>query len=60
MAGEAWTQEEWDVVGQHYRTFPGIAATNRYSMKATFYAAQLLEFIFRAEVAERLPTAQRA
>ena len=56
----AWTQEEWDVVGQHDHTSPGIAATNRYAMKATFYAAQLLEFIARVEVPERLPTAQRA
>ena len=31
----AWTHEEWDVIGQHDHTFPGIAATNRYHMKAT-------------------------
>lgn len=48
----AWTQEEWDVIGQHDHTFPGIAATNRYSMKATFYATQLLEFIQRVEARE--------
>ena len=41
----AWTHEEWDVIGQHDHTFPGIAATNRYAMKATFYAAELLDFI---------------
>ena len=45
----AWTQAEWDLIGQHDHTFPGIAATNRYAMKATFYAAQLLEFIDRIE-----------
>jgi pimeloyl-ACP methyl ester carboxylesterase len=45
----AWTHEEWDVIGQHDHTFPGIAATNRYSMKATFYAAQLLDFINEVE-----------
>jgi pimeloyl-ACP methyl ester carboxylesterase len=45
----AWTQAEWDIIGQHDHTFPGIAATHRYSMKATFYAAQLLEFIDRIE-----------
>ena len=45
----AWTQEEWDVIGQHEQTFPGIAATHRYAMKATFYATQLLEFIDRIE-----------
>lgn len=44
-----WTPEEWDVIGQHDHTFPGIAATNRYSMKATFYAAELLAFIDKAE-----------
>jgi pimeloyl-ACP methyl ester carboxylesterase len=54
----AWTQEDWDVIGQHDHTFPGIAATNRYSMKATFYAAQLLEFIARVEAAEPAPSAQ--
>ena len=48
----AWTHEEWDIVGQHDHTFPGIAATNRYHMKATFYAAQLLEFIARVEAME--------
>ena len=53
----AWTHEEWDVVGQHDHTFPGIAATNRYSMKAPFYAAQLLEFIARVEAAQAVPTA---
>ena len=45
----AWTHEEWAVIGQHDNTFPGIAATNRYHMKSTFYAAQLLEFIARVE-----------
>ncbi len=45
----AWTDTEWDVIGQHDHTFAGIAATNRDSMKATFYAAQLLEFITRVE-----------
>ena len=48
----AWTHEEWDIVGQHDHTFPGIAATNRYHMKATFYAAQLLEFIANVEAME--------
>jgi pimeloyl-ACP methyl ester carboxylesterase len=48
----AWSDEEWDTIGQHDHTFPGIAATNRYSMKATFYAAQLLEFIARVEALE--------
>ncbi len=48
----AWTHEEWDVVGQHDHTFPGIAATNRYHMKATFYASKLLEFIANVEAAE--------
>ena len=55
----AWTHEEWDVIGQHDHTFPGIAATNRYSMKATFYAAHLLKFIARVEAAEPVPTAQK-
>ena len=45
----AWTHEEWAVIGQHDNTFPGIAATNRYHMKSTFYAAELLEFIARVE-----------
>lgn len=45
----AWTQAEWDVIGQHDHTFPGIAATHRYAMKATFYADQLLAFIDRVE-----------
>ena len=48
----AWTHEEWDIIGQHDHTFPGIAATNRYHMKATFYAAQLLEFIASVEARE--------
>ena len=48
----AWTHEEWDIIGQHDHTFPGIAATNRYHMKATFYAAQILEFIARVEAME--------
>ncbi len=51
----AWTHDEWAVIGQHDNTFPGIAATNRYHMKATFYAAQLLEFIARVEA--RQPSA---
>ena len=38
---------EWDVIGQHDHTFPGIAATNRYAMKATFYAAELLDLFAR-------------
>ena len=45
----AWTHEEWDVIGQHDHTFPGIAATNRYAMQATVYAAELLAFIDRVE-----------
>jgi pimeloyl-ACP methyl ester carboxylesterase len=46
----AWTHEEWDVIGQHDHTFPGITATNhRYAMKATFYAAELLDFIRKVE-----------
>ena len=45
----AWTHEEWDVIGQHDHTFAGIAATNRYAMKATFYAAELLAFIDQVE-----------
>jgi pimeloyl-ACP methyl ester carboxylesterase len=45
----AWTHEEWDVIGQHDHTFPGIAATNRYAMKATVYAAALLDFIAKTE-----------
>jgi len=48
----AWTHEEWDVIGQHDHTFAGIAATNRYSMKAPFYAAQILEFINKVEASE--------
>ena len=54
----AWTQKEWDVVGQHDHTFPGIAASNRYAMKATFYATKLLEFIATVEAAEALPATQ--
>ncbi len=53
----AWTHEEWAVIGQHDHTFPGIAATNRYSMKATFYAAQLLEFIAKVEAAQGVAAA---
>jgi pimeloyl-ACP methyl ester carboxylesterase len=45
----AWTQKEWEVIGQHDHTFPGVTATTRYAMKATFYAAQLLAFIDRVE-----------
>ena len=54
----AWTHEEWDVIGQHDHTFPGIAATNRYSMKAPFYAAQILEFVNKVETSEPAPAAQ--
>ena len=43
----AWTNEEWKIIGQHDNTFPGIAATNRYHMKATVYASDLLDFISR-------------
>lgn len=53
----AWTDGEWAIIGQHDHTFPGIAATNRYHMKATFYAAQLLEFIAKVEARE--PAAAR-
>ena len=52
MRPSAWSHEEWAVIGQHDNTFPGIAATNRYHMKATFYAAQVLEFIARVEALE--------
>ena len=45
----AWTHEEWQIIGQHDDTFPGIAATNRYHMKATVYAADLLDFISRCK-----------
>lgn len=44
-----WSPEEWDVIGQHDHTFPGITATTRYAMKATVYAAALLDFIDRVE-----------
>ena len=57
MRPSAWTADEWDVIGQHGHTFPGIAATNRYSMKATFYAAQLREFIEKVESAQRVASA---
>ena len=53
----AWTHEEWDVIGQHDHTFPGIAATNRYHMKATVYAAELLKFIAKVESRELSATA---
>ena len=53
----AWTHEEWDVIGQHDHTFPGIAATNRYSMKAPFYAAQLREFVEKVEAAQPVAAA---
>ena len=56
MRPSAWTHEEWDIVGQHDHTFPGIAATNRYHMKATFYAAQLLKFVRKVEAAEAVAT----
>lgn len=49
MRPSAWTHAEWDVIGQHDHTFPGIAATNRYAMKATVYAAELLKFIEKVE-----------
>ena len=52
MRSSAWTHQEWAVIGQHDNTFPGIAATNRYHMKSTFYAAQLLEFIAKVEALE--------
>ena len=45
----AWTNEEWQIIGQHDDTFPGIAATNRYHMKATVYASDLLDFICRCK-----------
>ncbi len=48
----AWTHAEWAIIGQHDHTFPGIAATNRYHMKSTFYAAQLLEFIAQIQAME--------
>lgn len=51
----AWTHQEWDVIGQHDHTFPGIAATNRYSMKADFYATQLRAFIEKVESAQPVP-----
>ena len=53
----AWTHKEWDIIGQHDHTFPGIAATNRYSMKAPFYAAQLREFIEKVEAAQPVAAA---
>ena len=53
----AWTHEEWDVIGQHDHTFAGIAATNRYSMKAPFYAAQLREFIEKVEASQPVAAA---
>jgi pimeloyl-ACP methyl ester carboxylesterase len=52
MRPSPWSFEEWAVIGQHDHTFPGIAATNRYSMKATFYAEQLLGFIAKVEAME--------
>jgi len=52
MRPSPWSFEEWAVIGQHDNTFPGIAATNRYSMKATFYAEQLLGFIAKVEAME--------
>jgi pimeloyl-ACP methyl ester carboxylesterase len=45
----AWTHEEWDVIGQHDHTFPGITATTRYAMKASVYAIALLAFIAKVE-----------
>ncbi len=48
----AWTPAEWDIIGQHDHTFPGIAATNRYHMKAPFYAAQILAFITQVEATQ--------
>ena len=45
----AWTNDEWQIIGQHNDTFPGIAATNRYHMKATVYASDLLDFISRCK-----------
>ena len=52
MRPSPWSFEEWAVIGQHDNTFSGIAATNRYSMKATFYAEQLLGFIAKVEAME--------
>ena len=56
----AWSHEEWDTIGQHDHTFPGIAATNRYSMKATHYAAQILDFVTKQEAAQPVPAATGA
>ncbi len=56
----AWSHEEWDTIGQHDHTFPGIAATNRYSMKATHYAAQILEFVTKHEAAQPVSSATSA
>jgi len=56
----AWSHEEWDTIGQHDHTFPGIAATNRYSMKATHYAAQILEFVTKQEAAQPVSAAASA
>lgn len=53
-----WSPEEWDVIGQHDHTFPGITATTRYAMKATVYAAALLEFIDRIETRRGRPRPQ--
>ena len=55
----AWFHEEWDVVGRHDHTFPGIAANNRYAMKATFYAEQLLDFITNVEMAQPVSVARK-
>ena len=56
----AWSHEEWDTIGQHDHTFPGIAATNRYSMKATHYATQILEFVTKQEAAQPVSAATSA
>jgi hypothetical protein len=37
------------VIDQRVYTFPGIVAIKRYSMKVTFYAADLLVFIKKME-----------
>jgi len=53
----AWSHDEWDTIGQHDHTFPGIAATNRYSMKATHYAAEILDFVTKQETVQPVSTA---
>ena len=48
----AWSHEEWDVIGQHDHTFAGIAATNRYSMKAPWKC--LIMYIFPTRLKKNL------